>query len=1006
MKRLLKTAIVFSTLTSSVCSLAAAPFERTRDFLLTTSLLAESDTSMFIRVRMPTGDMPVESLWNTFLAVVPPVGEISVSCRDRTGSAVLDRLFWFRGNRIAGIRIGLNPSAGESGSDERIRETTVEIRFAPWEIEKPVRDSEAMRAVTCDLVVNPKDVDRWRIREVPSEQKGRRQPFDPGDPMVKLTISKDGICRIIDEIDFSGVDPLTIRVFNLGVELPVYVHGEADGVFDPGDYVEFLCSRYRNADGSDNKYTDTNAYWFSWGETPGLRVSTLDGGVPGSGPATDYIETIPLEENHLYTGGHYYWDSVRARELKSFDIPVDHLTTSLDPGILRMRLVGMTSVKSVAPDHHVIIYWNEHPLYDEYWDGVEECLLELTLPVEWINEGQNQLHIYFPGDTGAGEIDGCFVDWFELEYSRRYAAFQNRLDFSDPLVEVPGRTDFEVSGFDGPNLTLFRTDTNQKIINCSVSPSGDRYTLMFSDQTGGSAQYTATSESGLVQPDRIDIGTPEDLKSTANEADYLIVSHPDFLTELETLTKHLRAKDLRVFTASIEDVFDTFSYGIWDPGAIRDFCACAFHNWSGIPPSYLLLVGDSSWDYKEYLPDSRPVNFLPAYGKTWTDSSIDPFDRAPYDASDLLYGEPMVDDQFVCISGDDNIPDIAVGRIAVQTSEQLRSQIQKIISYETQTRDLCWQKNMLFINGGVGDSEQDMFRDQSETIIERIVDPTGRYWHVSRIYKESDHREWGWYEEDIIRAFNDGRLLVNFLGHAGTWSWEAMLNFDDIDSLENAGKLPMITSMTCNTARFANPVMDCFGEKFTVGTGNQTGAVAFWGGCNFGGYWSDYFMAYYFYEYLLIGRTVIVGNCILKVKIKTLVQYPGYAIIIEPYTLLGNPDLKINLPSDPVINLAGFMDTHLSTVSGGTLQITAFVTDPDGPEHIDRVELLYSGLPTGILLEDDGIHGDMGPGDSVYGVQLTVDVRVLDPFVHLLGILATDIEGNQSKSFPTLVSSE
>jgi Peptidase family C25 len=969
-----------------------------------THLLTVNENVISVLVRPQSTDTLSEAAWNTFMVVVPPEGNIRVTCRDQScnNSVLLERLFWFRGNRIAGIRVLPETWELDAGSVVRSRDRVVEIQFTPWSAEEPVLDSASMHAVIRDLVVNPGDLNRWRIRGAPVDDFSERFQFFPDNQAVKLSISSDGICRITDEIDFSDTDPRNIQVFSQGEEVPVYVHGEADGVFDPGDYLEFLCYRYRNPDGTDNLYTDTNVYWVTWGEEPGERLSTLDGSIPGAGLAADYVETLFLDENHVYAYGDYYWDSIRVNDVKSFNIPVDHKTGSMNPAMLRVRLLGMTSVQSVDPDHHVIMYWNENPLHDGYWDANEEYLLELPLPVTWVNNGQNQLHIYFPGDTGAGEIDGCFVDWFELVYSRQYSARDNHLDFADPVMGFPGRTDFEISNFNYPDLSLYRSDTNQKIINFEITPSGNQYVLNFADQTGETAAYTAAAITAFVTPDKIEIHIPADLQSPSNEADYLIVYHPEFSTELQILTDHLEAKGLRVFSASIDDIFDVFSYGIWDPEAVRSFCSFTYYNWSGIPPSYLLLVGDSSWDYKQYLPGSRPVNFLPAYGKIWTNSSLDPFDRGPYDASELVYGEPMVDDQFVCISGKDNIPEMAIGRLTVQTKEQLRIQTQKIINYEAQSRDQSWQDNLLFINGGVGDAEQDMFRNQVETIIGSIIYPTGRYWHLSRIFKESDHREWGWYEEDIIRALNTGRLLVNFLGHAGTWSWEAMFNFDDIGFVNNADKLPIITSMTCNTARFANPLMDCFGEQFTTGTNNLNGAAAFWGGCNFGGYWSDYYLAYFFYDYLLKDRTRVLGDCILRVKIKTLVQYPGYNIIIEPYTLLGDPALAINLPSEPVIYVAGFMNTRISAKNGGHLQIMAFVLDPDGPDHIDQVEILYAGQPTGVFLVDDGNNGDLGPGDSVYGISVPIGPNLLDPFVHPLGIRATDIEGNVSDSYPAL----
>jgi hypothetical protein len=51
---------------------------------------------------------------------------------------------------------------------------------------------------------------------------------------------------------------------------------------------------------------------------------------------------------------------------------------------------------------------------------------------------------------------------------------------------------------------------------------------------------------------------------------------------------------------NVEDVFDEFSYGTHTPQAIRDFMALAKNSWAQ-GPGYLLLVGDASYDPRNYL---------------------------------------------------------------------------------------------------------------------------------------------------------------------------------------------------------------------------------------------------------------------------------------------------------------------------------------------------------------------------------------------------------------------
>jgi len=58
--------------------------------------------------------------------------------------------------------------------------------------------------------------------------------------------------------------------------------------------------------------------------------------------------------------------------------------------------------------------------------------------------------------------------------------------------------------------------------------------------------------------------------------------------------------------------------------------------------------------------------------------------------------------------------------------------------------------------------------------------------------------------------------------------------------------------------------------------------------------------------------------------------------------------------SAPFINLAGYLDTDLSWEAGGQFTMLAYVTDIDSP--VVSVEVYWDGQPTGLFLEDDGLH--------------------------------------------------
>ena len=60
-----------------------------------------------------------------------------------------------------------------------------------------------------------------------------------------------------------------------------------------------------------------------------------------------------------------------------------------------------------------------------------------------------------------------------------------------------------------------------------------------------------------------------------------------------------QGQGLRTAVVDIEDIFDEFGYGLVTPQAVKDFLTHAYGSWQSPAPQYVLLVGDTSYDYKD-----------------------------------------------------------------------------------------------------------------------------------------------------------------------------------------------------------------------------------------------------------------------------------------------------------------------------------------------------------------------------------------------------------------------
>jgi hypothetical protein len=878
-----------------------------------------------------------------------------------------------------------------------------------------------IEAVMNAVVSNPFDLSRWRIPSITQQKKTGKSPhiiddcgeqiktasgYDPGEVRFKIEVSETGLYTIPLLPEFSGTDPRTIRLFNRGQELPVRVTGEEDGVSDPEDRLEFIGHVHKADDGSEDPYTDTNVYQITCDGEHGMRSAIFDA-TPGTGAAAEgYRETRRIEQNDHYFTGEYYWMRIDAGYHEDFTIHTDTPAPSGEDPVLRFRLRGGSS-NAADPDHHVRVWINGQQIHDGFFDGYDIYYGDITFSRALLQTGQNTVRLECPGDTGAGSADVIWLDWFEIEYQRYYVSDNSVWFVRSPAPFTPGFVDYTITGFQEPVIRLYRVSDNSELENFTSEqdPINGTFNLRFSKEEHHPSSYIAVTETGLATP-VINEDKPSDWKSESHGADYIIISHRDFIPEITRLAEFRCDQGYRVQVVDVEDIYDEFNYGIFSPEAITAFCRYAFHNWQPPAPSAVLLVGDASWDYKNYLPQSVKKNYVPAYTKKYFQEArgdsaqphgLDPFsDTQTIPADwDFIYGSPMVDDQFVCVAGDDNIPDMMIGRFSVETPEQTTVLVEKTIRYELQSRDQQWQKTLTYITGGFNDAEQILFSRQVNTLIDTFVIPSGTYWRLNHIFKTTDDPWFGMYEDAIRSSIDSGSSIVSFFGHAGSWSWEAMFDFSDISKLNNKGRLPFVASMTCNTARFGNPEIDCFGEAF-VNTGNPAnGAVAFWGGCNFGGLWTDYYLSYFWHEMLFKHRLKTAGQGILASKALALLRYPSYAVILEPYTYLGDPNLRLGLPSFPSILLAGFAQTSVSSSSGGEMHILAFPSHTDGLDFIDHIELLYHGESTGLYLMDDGLSGDFSAGDGIFGLRFKVPPGIPSG-QYGFSLRVVDIEGHTS----------
>ena len=389
------------------------------------------------------------------------------------------------------------------------------------------------------------------------------------------------------------------------------------------------------------------------------------------------------------------------------------------------------------------------------------------------------------------------------------------------------------------------------------------------------------SRKGLKVPLRLSRYTDTGLINGGTGADYIIITHPLFESEALQLAFHRTSQNgWRTRVVLVEEIYDAFNHGLADPIAIRTFLRHARENWIKPAPEYLLLFGDASWDPKNNMKVANPTEYVP----TW--------------------GNPVSDSWFGCLDGaGDILPDLHIGRIPVQSPEQARLSLEKITTYEA-TSSARWKKEFLFISGGFDFVEQNQFGQQTANLIKQYVASPPTFGRAIALNKKSNGLEEGEHRQEILDAIDSGVAWVNFIGHAGSRTWDLMFHNVDIEALNNAPRFPFITSMTCHTGRFAEPNQVSFGEHFVMA--GDKGAIGFMGTSGWGYSYEDYTFLNKLFPTALKDTVRYLSTMIDEAKVRLWSEAftnPQIRDMIYQYNLLGDPGIRLAVPVAPDLSL-------------------------------------------------------------------------------------------------------
>jgi hypothetical protein len=568
----------------------------------------------------------------------------------------------------------------------------------------------------------------------------------------------------------------SLRLSRLGKDVRFHIE-PAGRRFGPGSMLYFL-----SEGAAENRYGNESVYEI---ETGGVGIPmAVDVTAPSGNLVTRYWREIRREENRLYQAGVvgarelWLWDVLLAPVAKSYPFEVTSLAPALEPSGLRLRLQG-TSDFPVSPDHHVRVAVNGAVIRDATFDGTTSLEIEAEIPAGLLHEGGNDLSIENVGDTDAA-YSMVMLDSFTITYPRRLVSERG---------VVEGRFDesgiASIEGLEGRVLALDVSDRE---------PRWRGNVESFSVEAG--RRYRVVSAAAVLRPEVRSVPAIR-LKSAANRADYLLVGPRRFLSEVNPLLSFRRNQGLRSRSVAIEDVYSEFGFGESGPEALREFLSYAYHHWAKPAPRYVLLLGDATYDFKDYLGTGVANQVPPLLVRTtylWTAS----------------------DPALAAVNGEDSLPDLAIGRLPAASAEELRAMVGKILEFESVGSILTGPAALVADNpDAAGDFEADAEEIANGVLSSRS--PRGIF--LGRMGTAATRTA-------IREAFDEGPSLVSYLGHGGIhlWASENVLDISSVSSLAPSARKPLVLTLNCLNGYFHFPYFDSLAEALVKADGR--GAVA------------------------------------------------------------------------------------------------------------------------------------------------------------------------------------
>jgi len=699
-----------------------------------------------------------------------------------------------------------------------------------------------------------------------------------------LDVSKRGIHRVSFAqlrdagIDFSGVPASELALEFNGDAQPLYVFDESgkpvsQGAFSSGHTVEFL------ADRDQTQYRSRAVYLLHHDAqraeqvaveitAPDLHFAKVANRVNRWAPDRLHSRISPVDDPWFARRLTAYRKAEVARI--GFELP-DAAVGRRDPATLRAVVWGANDSRTRHPDHRVEVWVNDIRVATRMFDGVTSREILASIRPGVLMRGRNVVELR-SSNGGGSALSVVAIESVELEYTARLQLIDGRASV------VGGRMGYLLGGLIDRDISVWRINGDswvrvRPIIERMVLDNGLRengrrafWLARIAGARGAGVRHEIASSAAIATPAiRVAPGV-DDLES--GEADYLVVVHADLTgASLNHLVAERRSEGRQVKVVDVASIYRRWSSGNVSANAIRQYISWASAN---LGVRQVLLVGGDTFDYRNRLRGSRrgtarsliPTLYAPASG------------RMRHEPADPLFGD---------VDGD-GMPEIAIGRLPVQTEEELALMVEKTLGFAS----VVDPQAALFVSAATSPGEDYSFSQQAQLLAQTIPD----YWNSTVLSLDEQSPES--LGQQFAMHLASGVALTTWIGPASAQGWGSSdeLSAGSLQAAADGGLPTVVNQIGCCSAWIVDPRRQSLAHQWLIG--RASGAAAVFGT----GARVDRAVEEALSRELIIALVddgLTVGDALLQAKRALVGQFDATLLrqAASAYLLLGDPGMRL-----------------------------------------------------------------------------------------------------------------